>query len=43
MVLRDPTGRYHDWGRPGAKFDTAEDALAYLILQRTQHRPAPAA
>jgi hypothetical protein len=36
-LLRDPTGRYHEWsrGRADLKFDTAEKALAYLARQHT--------
>jgi hypothetical protein len=36
--LRDPTGRYHD--RNGPKFDTAEEALAYLMPERKRPRLA---
>jgi hypothetical protein len=32
-LLRDPTGRYHQWGGCGPKFDTPEEALAYLARQ----------
>jgi hypothetical protein len=34
-LLRDPTGRYHEWGSSGPKFNTTEEALAYLMQQCT--------
>jgi hypothetical protein len=34
-LLRDPTGRYHEWGSSSPKFNTTEEALAHL----KRHRP----
>jgi hypothetical protein len=42
-LLGDPTGLYHEWSGAGPKFDTTDDALAYLISQRAQHQMTAAA